>query len=133
MFPQLRVVPLFETLDDLDVSQDTMRQLLSNDWYREHIKGVQECMIGYSDSGKDAGRLAAAWALFEVQERLTRVAEEYDVHLTVRGVGEFVLFYFFSHFFGSVWLRWAVRPALFDLGLPMDDRDRTSFPLACLY
>ncbi len=34
---------------------------------------VQECMIGYSDSGKDAGRLAAAWGLYEVQERLTKV------------------------------------------------------------
>ena len=44
-----------------------MESLLSNEWYCKHIKGKQECMIGYSDSGKDAGRLAAAWGLYEVQ------------------------------------------------------------------
>ena len=68
--PTLRVVPLFETLDDLDHSETAMRSLLSNPWYHEHIKGEQECMIGYSDSGKDAGRFAAAWGLYEVQVHL---------------------------------------------------------------
>lgn len=67
--PVLRVVPLFETLDDLDHSEDAMRSLLGNAWYHSHIKGEQECMIGYSDSGKDAGRLAAAWGLYDVQVR----------------------------------------------------------------
>lgn len=51
----LRVVPLFETLDDLERAPSTITMLLSNDWYRSHINGLQECMIGYSDSGKDAG------------------------------------------------------------------------------
>lgn len=60
-------MPLFETLDDLDNSESAMRSLLSNPWYHEHISGEQECMIGYSDSGKDAGRFAAAWGLYEVQ------------------------------------------------------------------
>ena len=63
----LRVAPLFETLEDLHNSEASMESLLSNEWYRQHIKGKQECMIGYSDSGKDAGRLAAAWGLYEVQ------------------------------------------------------------------
>ncbi|PNG99024.1 Phosphoenolpyruvate carboxylase 1, partial [Tetrabaena socialis] len=58
-----------------------MTTLLSNDWYRAHINGVQECMIGYSDSGKDAGRLAAAWALYETQEKLVAVATEYGIKL----------------------------------------------------
>ena len=66
----IRVAPLFETLDDLDHSESAMEQLLSNDWYSKHIKGEQECMIGYSDSGKDAGRLAAAWGLYAVQVRV---------------------------------------------------------------
>ena len=44
---------------------------------------AQECMIGYSDSGKDAGRLAAAWGLYEVQERLTALADEFGVHMTL--------------------------------------------------
>lgn len=63
----LRVAPLFETLDDLHNSEASMEGLLSNKWYHAHIGGRQECMIGYSDSGKDAGRLAAAWGLYDVQ------------------------------------------------------------------
>lgn len=64
----LRVVPLFETLDDLDASGEVMARLFSNPWYRQHLRTVhanhQEVMLGYSDSGKDAGRLAANWALY---------------------------------------------------------------------
>ena len=77
----LRVVPLFETLDDLTNAPDTMRTLFSNAWYAKHIDGAQECMIGYSDSGKDAGRLAAAWGLYLGQEALARLAEEFSAHL----------------------------------------------------
>ena len=54
-----RVVPLFETVDDLRNSAPVMRRLFSNEWYRAHIKGRQEIMIGYSDSAKDAGRLTS--------------------------------------------------------------------------
>ena len=43
----------------------------------------QEVMIGYSDSGKDAGRLAAAWGLYEGQEKAGEVAKEFGVHLTL--------------------------------------------------
>lgn len=64
----LRVVPLFETLDDLDASGSVMDTLFRNPWYRSHLRSVhnnhQEVMLGYSDSGKDAGRLAANWALY---------------------------------------------------------------------
>ena len=67
MTDTLRVAPLFETLDDLHNSEASMESLLSNEWYVSQIGGRQECMIGYSDSGKDAGRLAAAWGLYEVQ------------------------------------------------------------------
>ena len=83
VYPPLRVVPLFETLDDLEYAETAMRQLFENDWYLDHIDGKQEVMIGYSDSGKDAGRLAAAWGLYEVQERLVNVADEFGVHLTL--------------------------------------------------
>ncbi|KAK9811208.1 hypothetical protein WJX73_010686 [Symbiochloris irregularis] len=79
----MRVAPLFETLDDLSNSEAQMSSLLSNPWYKAHIKGEQECMIGYSDSGKDAGRLAAAWGLYEVQEKLVKVAEKEGVKLTL--------------------------------------------------
>ncbi|EFJ49534.1 hypothetical protein VOLCADRAFT_59445 [Volvox carteri f. nagariensis] len=81
--PALRVVPLFETLDDLHNAPETMTTLLSNDWYRAHINGMHECMIGYSDSGKDAGRLAAAWALYETQEKLVAVAAKWGTRLVL--------------------------------------------------
>lgn len=45
------------------------RTLLGLPWYRGHIDGKQEVMIGYSDSAKDAGRLAAAWAQYNAQVR----------------------------------------------------------------
>ncbi len=79
----LRVVPLFETVDDLRRSDAVMRQLFDLDWYRQHIGGQQEVMIGYSDSTKDAGHLAAAWELYQAQERLVALCHEYDVHLTL--------------------------------------------------
>ncbi|KAI8473664.1 MAG: PEPCase 1 [Monoraphidium minutum] len=79
----LRVVPLFETLDDLHNAPHTMRTLFSSEWYLKHINGHQECMIGYSDSGKDAGRLAAAWSLFETQEKIQKIANEFGVSLAL--------------------------------------------------
>ena len=83
----LRVVPLFETLADLDVGGAVMKRLLSLPWYRDHLDtvhdGHQEVMLGYSDSGKDAGRLAAAWALYRCQEDLVRVCKEEGVKLTL--------------------------------------------------
>jgi phosphoenolpyruvate carboxylase len=66
----LRVVPLFETLDDLNGAADTMKHLFSLPGYMGSINGKQEVMIGYSDSAKDAGRLAASWAQYETQEAL---------------------------------------------------------------
>jgi phosphoenolpyruvate carboxylase len=82
--PQLlRVVPLFETLDDLDGAAACMERLLSIPWYREAIQGKQEVMIGYSDSAKDAGFLTANWAQYRAQEELTAVAAKYGVKLTL--------------------------------------------------
>lgn len=78
-----RVVPLFETVDDLRNSAPVMRRLFSNDWYRTHIKGRQEIMIGYSDSAKDAGRLTSAWELYKAQEALLKLCEEFGVKLTL--------------------------------------------------
>lgn len=85
--PPLRVVPLFETLADLEAAGGIMRRLLSDPYYRQHLATVhnshQEVMLGYSDSGKDAGRLAAAWALYKCQEDLVAVCKEFDVQLTL--------------------------------------------------
>jgi len=79
----LRVVPLFETLDDLNGAEQCMERLFENSWYREHIQGHQEVMIGYSDSGKDAGHLTAAWALYQTQEQLVQASLRQGVKLTL--------------------------------------------------
>lgn len=83
----LRVVPLFETLDDLSAAEGIMRRLFNNIWYRDHLtrhhEDSQEVMLGYSDSGKDAGRLAANWALYLCQERLVALCKEYQVKLNL--------------------------------------------------
>ncbi len=79
----MRVVPLFETLSDLQGAPDSMAALYELEWYREYCHGRQEVMIGYSDSSKDAGQLMAAWAQYQAQEKLTQVASQYGVHLTL--------------------------------------------------
>jgi len=71
----LRVVPLFETLDDLNGAAGTMKTLFSLPGYMGEINGKHEVMIGYSDSAKDAGRLAASWAQYETQEALVRFSD----------------------------------------------------------
>lgn len=78
----LRVVPLFETLDDLNGAASTMEQLFSIPAYVGSLEGrKQEVMIGYSDSAKDAGRLAASWAQYETQVQLSEVAKRHAVDL----------------------------------------------------
>jgi phosphoenolpyruvate carboxylase len=79
----MRVVPLFETLDDLNSAGATMAALLAIPFYRQRVMAGQEVMIGYSDSAKDAGFLGAAWAQFRAQETLTRVCREQGVPLTL--------------------------------------------------
>ncbi|XP_034678194.1 phosphoenolpyruvate carboxylase, housekeeping isozyme isoform X1 [Vitis riparia] len=79
----LRVVPLFEKLADLEAAPAAVARLFSIDWYKNRINGKQEVMIGYSDSGKDAGRLSAAWALYKAQEELIKVAKQYGIKLTM--------------------------------------------------
>uniref|UniRef100_A0ACD5WUA1 Uncharacterized protein n=1 Tax=Avena sativa TaxID=4498 RepID=A0ACD5WUA1_AVESA len=79
----LRVVPLFEKLADLVAAPAAVARLFSIDWYMDRIGGKQEVMIGYSDSGKDAGRLSAAWQLYKAQEELVEVAKQYGVKLTM--------------------------------------------------
>ena len=81
-FP-MRIVPLFETLDDLRGAPAAMEALYSVDWYRQYCDGAQEVMIGYSDSSKDAGQMMAAWAQYQAQEALTEVARRFDMHLTL--------------------------------------------------
>lgn len=79
----LRVVPLFEKLADLETAPSSLSRLFSIDWYRNRIRGKQEVMIGYSDSGKDAGRLSAAWQIYKSQEDCVKVAQKFGIKLTM--------------------------------------------------
>jgi phosphoenolpyruvate carboxylase len=78
-----RVVPLFETADDLAHAGDTLDALLRVPWYRERIRGRQEVMVGYSDSAKDAGRFASAWMLYRGQEDIIAACERHGVEATL--------------------------------------------------
>ena len=79
----LPIVPLFETLDDLERAAATVDALLALPWYRRYVGERMMVMIGYSDSAKDAGQLAAAWAQYRAQEALTAVAAKHGVALTL--------------------------------------------------
>ncbi|MCU1719638.1 phosphoenolpyruvate carboxylase [Pseudomonas sp. 5P_3.1_Bac2] len=79
----MRVAPLFETLADLDNAGPVISQLLSLPAYRASLAGPQEVMIGYSDSAKDAGTTAAAWAQYRAQERLVAICREQQVELVL--------------------------------------------------
>ncbi|RBP81867.1 phosphoenolpyruvate carboxylase [Marinomonas rhizomae] len=81
-FP-MRIVPLFETLADLDNAEPIVEQLFSIPWYKSYINGRQEVMIGYSDSAKDAGQIAATWGQYRAQEALTRLCKKHGIHLTL--------------------------------------------------
>ncbi|MEK8079309.1 phosphoenolpyruvate carboxylase [Pseudomonas sp. XK-1] len=77
----IRVVPLFETLADLDNAGPVISRLLGLHGYRARLHGPQEVMIGYSDSAKDAGTTAAAWAQYRAQETLVQVCRDNQVEL----------------------------------------------------
>jgi len=80
---KLKVSPLFETLDDLNRSYEVVSKLIAIPEYAEHLEGEITVMIGYSDSAKDAGMLAAGWAQYRAQEALVECCEEADVKLTL--------------------------------------------------
>ncbi len=79
----LPVAPLFETLDDLSRSREVIADLLSMPWLRGQIGGELMVMIGYSDSAKDAGVLAASWAQYRAQEDLLSLCAANGVKLTL--------------------------------------------------
>lgn len=87
----LRVVPLFETIEDLEASQDVL-----SEWYHHPVGkssvtlssfekdmhgDFQEVMVGYSDSNKDGGIVSSIWSLYEAQERMSQVSEENHIKI----------------------------------------------------
>ena len=75
------IAPLFETLDDLNNAPEVMEKLLKIDTYLDRCQHQHYVMIGYSDSAKDAGVLAATWAQYQAQEALVNQFSEYEVEL----------------------------------------------------
>jgi phosphoenolpyruvate carboxylase len=78
------LVPLFETIHDLQNAGKILADLWANPRYRAHLKArgcVQEVMVGYSDSNKDGGYLAANWFLYRAQKEMSHVADECGVKL----------------------------------------------------
>ncbi len=83
---ELDIVPLFETVGDLERAPRTLNGLFANAAYREHLvkrRKEQTVMIGYSDSNKDGGYVSANWALYQAQEAIAAVCDENDVRLTL--------------------------------------------------
>tara|TARA_B100000035_G_scaffold123484_1_gene105029 strand:+ start:444 stop:3131 length:2688 start_codon:yes stop_codon:yes gene_type:complete len=78
---RLRVVPLFETLDDLINSKEIMENLFSKSWYRKLINNKQEVMIGYSDSSKDAGKICASWHQYKAQEDIIKLGKKFNINV----------------------------------------------------
>ena len=79
---KLRVVPLFETLDDLINAKEIMESLFSQSWYRKLIDNTQEVMIGYSDSSKDAGKICASWHQYKAQEEIVKLSKKFNINIT---------------------------------------------------
>jgi phosphoenolpyruvate carboxylase len=80
----LRVTPLFETVDDLGRAPEVLGHLLEDPFYRSSLAqsdDLQEIMLGYSDSGKDAGYVTSNWTLYKVQGLLCSVARKHGVNL----------------------------------------------------
>ena len=80
----LNIVPLFETISDLRGCGVVMDELFSMPYYRKLLASrgnVQEVMLGYSDSNKDGGFLAANWELYKAETELTKVFAKHEVEL----------------------------------------------------
>jgi len=82
---RIRVVPLFETIEDLRAGPSIMDELLNNSIVQNSVRAngnAQEIMLGYSDSNKDGGFFCASFELFEAQRRLIRVGEKSGVAIS---------------------------------------------------
>jgi phosphoenolpyruvate carboxylase len=95
LISRLPVVPLFETIDDLQGSAGIVREFLDHDMTKRSLafsqseatatqrpsRPVQQIMVGYSDSNKDGGILASQWNLYTAQQAIARVGEEYNLDI----------------------------------------------------
>lgn len=84
-FARLQLVPLFETIEDLENSYEVMDKYLSLDIVKKWVsdnKCYQEIMLGYSDSNKDGGYLSSGWSLYKAQQELSSLGEKHNIKVT---------------------------------------------------
>lgn len=78
----VEIVPLFETIDDLENASSVMRSLYENETYRKHLASLgnrQTIMLGFSDGTKDGGYLMANWSIYKAKEELTAISSQYHI------------------------------------------------------
>ncbi len=78
------IVPLFETIDDLQNAEGVMTALYENETYRKHLSkrgSIQTIMLGFSDGTKDGGYLMANWSIYKAKEELSAISKQYDVEV----------------------------------------------------
>jgi phosphoenolpyruvate carboxylase len=76
------IIPLFETIDDLQQAAPVMKALYENKFYAEHLirrKKRQTIMLGFSDGTKDGGYLMANWSIYKAKEELTQLSKQYNI------------------------------------------------------
>ena len=84
-FARLQLVPLFETIEDLENSYEVMDKYLSLDIVKKWVsdnRSYQEIMLGYSDSNKDGGYLSSGWSLYKAQQDLSSLGEKHNIKVT---------------------------------------------------
>ena len=84
-FARLQLVPLFETIEDLENSYEVMDKYLSLDIVKKWVSDngrYQEIMLGYSDSNKDGGYLSSGWSLYKAQQELSSLGEKHNIKVT---------------------------------------------------
>ena len=80
--PNVDMIPLFETVDDLQASEEIMRRLYQNETYKAHLakrNNKQTIMLGFSDGTKDGGYIMANWGIYKAKEMLSDVSKEFDI------------------------------------------------------
>src|SRR6476620_2330213 len=79
---QVDIVPLFETVEDLQNAETVMRKLYENKVYNEHLKrrnNTQTIMLGFSDGTKDGGYFMANWGIYKAKKELTKISKQYGI------------------------------------------------------
>lgn len=80
--PTVDMIPLFETVPDLQDAHNVMEKLYKNPVYKEHLErrgNKQTIMLGFSDGTKDGGYLMANWSIYKAKEALTKISREYGI------------------------------------------------------